>query len=322
MKNKNLPKVTVVMLNYNGLNYLKRTVPRILNLDYPDYEVIIIDNGSTDGSIEFINNLKKVKLIKSPRVGEKNFACNYAVEQAKGEYILLLDNDLLIQNNQVIYDLILGATNLNNFGLYSLSFYNEGEAKSKYYGGFLGYYFIKENKSLELSEIIKKDNITIGFPHGAAVFIKKKVWEEIWGYDEDLVFGGDDTDLGIKSWTQGYKNYLYSKTLQIHIGLPERKDNKKYSIKLKKMFYAHMYTVVKNYSLYNMIYTIIGISIFNFLKSIKQSMFRLKLGPFIAFFQGYYLFIKNLSIALKKRKEIQLRRVIKDDIFLKINPPK
>jgi hypothetical protein len=62
--------------------------------------------------------------------------------------------------------------------------------------------------------------------------------------------------------------------------------------------------------------------VFAFIKSIKQSIFRLHLGPIFSFFHGYYLFIKMLPITLKKREDIQLKRVIKEDIFLKIRPPK
>ena len=137
-----------------------------------------------------------------------------------------------------------------------------------------------------------------------------------------MKFGGDDSDLGMKSWMMGYKNYLYSKTIQFHIGISERKDNNKYSLKTKEVIYANLFTIVKNYKFSNMIIVLLVHSLFKFLKSVKQSLFRLDIHPFLAFFSGYYLFLRNLPVAFKKRKETQSKRVMRDDVFLKIRPPR
>lgn len=314
------PKICIVMLNYNGLGYLKRTIEPILNLHYDNFEFIVVDNGSTDGSLEFIKGVEKVKLIQSPRIREKNFACNYGINQATGEYILLLDNDALIINCDILNELVSRYKPMT--GVIGLSFYDEGSSYSKSYGSYLGYYFIKENKNISIASLNEYDNCEIGYPEGKGLFISKAKWIEVGGYDDHLIFGGDDNDLGIKLWLMGYKNYLYSKSVQIHLGQQERRDNKKYSLKWMEMSYAHMYVVFKNYKIINLLITLVGITIFNFLKSLKQSCVRFHSGPFIAFFKGYYLFLKNLSITVQKRKYFQSRRVIDKDIFLKIKPPK
>lgn len=322
MKNKKFPLISVVMLNYNGLKYLKQTIKPILNQTYPNFEFIIVDNGSTDGSIKYIKKQKKIKLIISPKLREKNFACNYAIKRAKGEYIFLLDNDLLVKNNFLLINLINFSKKFSSFGCISLAFMDKGVEKSKYYGGYFDFYFIKELKSRSKHELKKMNKAIIPYPHGASLFITKKIWEEVGGYDSYLKFGGDDNDLGIRLWLKGYKNYLYSETLQLHLGLPERQDNKKYSLKWREMVYAHLYTILKNYKLLNTIIVLNSFCIFAFLKSVKQSLFRLHYGPFFAYFQGIYLFLKNLPHTLKMRKRIQSKRVIKEDIFLKIKPPK
>jgi len=321
MKNK-FPLVSVVMLNYNGLKYLKRTIPPILKLDYPNFEFIIVDNGSTDRSLDFIKKFEKIKIIKSPKLREKNFACNYAIKKSKGEYILMLDNDIIIKDTFLVRKLTSQYCANKNSGSIGLTFNNEGESSSGYIGGFLGYYFIKENKLIELKKLIKSKDYLIGFPHGAAFFIKKSIWNEAGGYDSHLKFGGDDSDLGMRILMNKYENRIFLQTSQLHIGLPERKDNKKYIYKWKLMVYAHLYTITKNYSFFNMVFALFGFSIFAFLKSIKQSVFRIHLGPFLAFFYGNYLFLKNLPYNLEQRKKIQLKRIVKEDIFLKIKPPK
>ena len=240
------PEVSVVMLNYNGIKFLQRTIQPILELDYPNYEFIIVDNGSTDGSLEFIKKFDRIRLIQSPRLREKNFACNYAVGSAQGEYILLLDNDILFTSKNIIRYLLEYSKNLESFGCFGLSLINENEKESDFYGGFLDYYFIKHNKvPLCLEKLKQIDKIMIGFPHGAALFLKKETWLTVKGYDDHLIFGGDDMDLGMKLWLSGYRNYLFSKSVQIHIGKDSNKNNNYYNFKLKNIFYAHLYTIVK-----------------------------------------------------------------------------
>ena len=317
---KTYPKVSIVMLNYNGLRYLKKTIPEALKINYPNYEFIVVDNGSSDDSIDFIKGNKKIKLIKSNKLGEKNYACNYAVNKANGEYILLLDNDALIRDKQILKKLVKRYQLRKNTGIIGLSFYDLGFSKSKGYAGYFTYYYLREKRSLDLKDLINYDNTLIGYPEGKGFFIKKSIWRELGGYDDHLKFGGDDNDLGAKSWLYGYKNYTFSQTLQIHLGLPERKDAKKYSEKFKWMLYGHLYSIVKNFSIHNAIIAIVGHSLFMLIKSLKQSLLRLNIAPLMAFFQGYYLFLKNLPVALKKRKIIQSDRKIKKDIFLRIKP--
>lgn len=316
------PLISVVVLNYNGLKYLKRTIPPILGLKYPNYEVIVVDNGSTDGSLEYVRKIERIKLVKSPRLREKNFACNYAIERAKGEYILLLDNDAIITEENILKNLIDRYNKNKRTGVIGLSFYDEGFKISKSYGYFLGYYFITEKKPILVEELKKYDNSLTGFPEGKGLFIKKYIWQKVGGYDSHLKFGGEDNDLGIKLWLMGYRNYIYSRTIQLHIGMPERQDNTKYALKWKEMFYANLYTIVKNYGFFNMVITLFLYSCFGFIKSVKQALFRCDICPLLSFFSGYYLFIKNLPVAIKKRKEIQAGRVVKEDIFLKIKPTK
>lgn len=322
MSNKKFPLISVVMLNYNGLKYLKRTIHSILKLDYPNYEFIIVDNGSNDESIKFIKKFKKIRLIKSPRLREKNFACNYAIKKARGKYILLLDNDSLIMERELLNSLLIKYNQNKKTGLIGLSFVDEGEDKIISYGLYFSKYFTKELRKLSLCEVKSLDGNFIGYPDGKGFFIKKSIWLTLGGYDENLIFGGDDNDVGIKSWLFGYKNYLYSRTIQLHLGKFERKDTVKYSLKIKEIFWAVLVTIIKDFKLKNVLIILPIYSFFMFIKLIKQSIFRFDLRPFLAFFQGYYLFLKSFPYALKQRKIIQSKRKIKEDIFLKIKPPK
>ena len=319
-KNNPTPFISIVMINYNGKSYLEETLPPILNLNYPNYEIIVADNGSTDGSINFLKSLKKIKLIESERIGEKNYACNIGILKSKGEYILLMDNDLLITDSNLLKNLLLEEKHLNNWGSLSLAFENRGEKLTNGYGGFFCLYYSYAKPNIRLDEISQMHGTTIGSPNGSGFFIKKELWDRLEGYDDHLPFGGDDDDLGLKLWLYGYSNYLYSKSIQIHIGMPERTDTYKYSDKLQKKTYAHMYTIVKNFRLINVFITLIIYIIYTSAKAIKQSIKRRSIKPLTSTVIGYFTFFKNIPTALKKRKKIQKNRIIKTDIFFKIRP--
>lgn len=319
MNNFNESKISIIIINYNWLNYLKRSINNILELNYENKEIIIVDNWSNDWSIEYIKSFKEIILVQSPRIREKNFACNLWVTNSTGEYILMLDNDILFTDKNILTDLINTYNSKNNIWCLWLSFTNEWEDKSKWYWNYLSYYYSTEKKSLNINELKQCHLSKIWFPSWALFFIKKDIWNNIWGYDDNLKFWWDDSDLWIKLWIMWYENYLYSKSIQTHIWMPERSDNKKFQIKFKEMFFADMYTIVKNFKSLNMIVTLLIYSLYYLLRAIKQSIFRLNIWPFLAYFWWYYLFIKNLNTALQKRKIIQSKRIIKDDIFLKIH---
>lgn len=315
------PLVSIVMINYNGLKYLQRTIPAILDLDYGNKEFIIVDNGSADGSLEFIESFREVKLLKSPRLREKNFACNYGVNNANGEYVLLCDNDALVNDKNILAKLIKNAEKFNDFGCFSLAFHNEGEGETKGYGVFSSIIYDKNNKKIKISNLAKLNNIEISYPNGLLVFFKKETWLNLGGYDDALQFGGDDSDLGMKLWMNGYKCYLYSESAQIHIGMEERNNNAKYCQKFKNLILAHLYTIVKNFNKKNVLPVFASYSAFLFLKTIKQVICRRYPKLFLSLISGYFLFIKRLPRAIRKRALVQKNRKIKEDVFLRINPP-
>lgn len=94
----NWPSVSIIVLNRNGLDHLRRLFPGLQNhTDYPDFELVLVDNGSTDGSVEFAKSFEAmfpVRLIENP--GNISFSAgnNQGVEAATGELLLFLNNDI------------------------------------------------------------------------------------------------------------------------------------------------------------------------------------------------------------------------------------
>src|SRR5674476_78386 len=95
------PLVFVIVINYNGINYLKTCLSSLEQQTYPNYKIIVFDNASTDNSAEFIKqNFPDIKLIQS----EENFGFakgnNIAIKLAlnqKSDYVFLLNNDTALE---------------------------------------------------------------------------------------------------------------------------------------------------------------------------------------------------------------------------------
>ena len=97
----NKPKVSIVIVNYNGKNLLEALLKSISRSNYRNYEIIVVDNNSSDGSRELLRkNYKKVKLVDN----KKNLGysgINSALKYCTGSYILFLNNDMELDRNSL-----------------------------------------------------------------------------------------------------------------------------------------------------------------------------------------------------------------------------
>ena len=96
--------VSVIIVNYNTLELTKNTIESVFEKTIEvSYEIILVDNASTDGSVEFFENNYKDKIILIKNNENLGFgrANNKGIEIAKGKYIFLLNSDTLLINNAI-----------------------------------------------------------------------------------------------------------------------------------------------------------------------------------------------------------------------------
>ncbi len=93
------PKVGIITVNFNGKKLIKSCLDSLFKIDYPKdrFEVIVVDNGSTDGSVKFIkDNYKKAKVIEN-KVNNYCRGCNLGILKSKADHIVLLNNDVIVK---------------------------------------------------------------------------------------------------------------------------------------------------------------------------------------------------------------------------------
>lgn len=171
----NLPAVSIIIITYNHKQLVKSCLSSVLKTNYPNYEIIVVDNGSTDGTHEYIESVcryvSNVRLILSGVNLGHSEGVNLGCKNAKGEIIAKLDDDTLVDPNWLLesvklllIDDCIGAIQSNEL---SYSKYPEVDVKATRSINptmdKLG--FIHINKFENLSEIL--------YPTGFAFIIKK-----------------------------------------------------------------------------------------------------------------------------------------------------
>ena len=192
------PLVTVYIPSKNYANYLNRSIESVIFQTFLEWELILIDDGSTDTSFEVMKkyvNQDNIQLYKTDSIGLPS-VCNFALAKANGKYILRLDGDDILNENAL------------------LVMVNSLESSMNYSFTFSDFALIDEDDriiSYELREALgiidHYQNIP---PHGACTLWNTQILREIGGYREDL--GAQD---GFDMWTKLKDAYKFS-----HIKLP------------------------------------------------------------------------------------------------------
>lgn len=253
------PKVSIIIINYNKKDYLKNCIESVIrNTDYPNYEIVVVDNHSIDGSIELVKKtFPSVKLIEN----EKNYAfgggSNIGISKTEGKYFILLDNDTLVQPHWLsrIVDIAekdekiaIAASVVILKSLYDLHKKNSPELSDKTIAKNIMDDFRRRHRSLKKVEEFSHVAITAGL-------MRRDVFERIGFFSDYIFLFWEDTELCWRTVLSGYKVvYNFDSLVYHYVGTTRKKDpiwiyerikNKIYTyIKLLDWEHAVLYTTV------------------------------------------------------------------------------
>ena len=199
-------KFSIIIPNWNGKQILEGNLPEVLATGAQ--EVIIVDNGSTDGSIEFLENLEKegkIRLISLKKNFGFVYACNLGVKQAENELIILLNNDV-IPSKDFLKPLRTHFKKKNVFAV-SLNELQWSWACGQWEKGFVNHF---------PGNHAKKAHISFWASGGSGAF-NKKIWDQLGGFDSLFhPFYWEDVDLSYRAWKRGFKIIWEPKAVVYH----------------------------------------------------------------------------------------------------------
>ncbi len=314
------PFVSIMIINFNGLNHLEECLNSLLNLNYKSYEIIVVDNKSQDNSVDFIKkNFPTVKIIQLNNNYGFAKANNIAAKRCRGKYLVLLNFDTKVDKNW-LNELVETAESSKDFGIIASKIYYYNNPQIINYAGSCADKYGKVEHiggNIKDHKLINVRRKTF-YPCGASFLIKREIFEKIGLFDSSYFAYGEDFDLGWRSWLFGYKVIYEPKSFIYHkIGVVMG------SFSEKKLFYSErneLRTFLKNYELKTM-FKIFPVYIGRRIGMIIRFSLRLKTLAIQYLLSYIKAIIWNLFLMkslISNRKFIQSYRTKDDDFILKL----
>jgi len=198
------PFVSVIVLNWNGEAYVHKCLDSLLEQTYPNYEVIVVDNGSTDGSVELLKcYLPRIRLILNQE--NLGFAAgnNVAIKEADGEFVVLFNNDAVAHKGW-LERLVAGALIPPHADIASgpIYFYEPSDviwSAGQRIDMLTGICWLLSQYSRHF-----EPSDDIDYLAGCALLIRKPVFDEIGLLDERFFFYSEDVDFCLRAKRAGF----------------------------------------------------------------------------------------------------------------------
>lgn len=306
-------KVSIIVLNYNGLEFLKKCLLSIDRQTYPQIEVVVTDNNSTDGSVGYVKGLNKVVLVANKENYGYAKANNIAAQKATGDFLFFLNNDTELYEDAVEKMLfcyqensIVSPAQIQLIGGKELVRAGAGM-------DIFGYPYVNDDP--------KKTRVF--YADGAGIFVKKKDFLKIGGFDEELFIFQEDIDFSWRAQMMGYKiipcwqakfRHYGGGTVLGSISKPRRYQSSYFRRYLNEKNVIR--NILKDYS-FPLCLVLLSILLMLHCLEIVILAILLKWKVVACYLKAYKWNILNLRNTLEFRKQVQKKRVVSDINLMK-----
>lgn len=199
------PLVYIIIVNWNGLSHLEYCLHSLANLIYPNKRVLVVDNGSTDGSVNFVKqNYPHFFLYEEKRnlgfTGGNNIGIRYAIDD-KADFVALLNNDTRVEPDwlDALIDL---ATSDKTIGLCESQQYSwDGQHKILF--NYRPEWVDGESYLVDATQTLSTRPVF--FASGCSLLIRRELIQHIGLLDARYFAGTEDVDLSLRAWIAGYQ---------------------------------------------------------------------------------------------------------------------
>ena len=198
-------KVSIIILNWNGGEDVLECLKSVKDIDYPDYEIIVVDNGSTDNSVEEIKrSFPDIKLIQNNKNLGFPGGANVGIRAATGGYIMLLNDDTVVARN-ILKDLVEAMGSNASIGIAGPMILYHNEPDKIWCAGMqlhlLGY---ASSIGKGLNKELFNKSCFVDYI-SCALLIKKEVIDKIGLLDPEYFLYSEDADFCLRAKNAGYE---------------------------------------------------------------------------------------------------------------------
>lgn len=246
-------EVSVIIPNFNGKKYLKDCLDALLVQDFPSFEIVVVDNGSKDGSVTYLKkNYPQVRIIALKENTGFCGAVNAGIHTSNAEYILLLNNDTIVQEGfiKALVQAIKKSPDIFSCQAKMLQMHDKGKIDDagNYYCA-LGWAFA-DGKGKPEENYNKRKKIFASCA-GAAIY-RKSILNEIGCFDEEHFAYLEDLDIGYRARLYGYENWFCPKARVYHVG--SGTSGSRYNLfKIRYSSRNNVYMIYKNMPLWQIV---------------------------------------------------------------------
>ena len=288
---------------------MAKCLDSVFNCDYSNFEVIFVDNASTDGSVEFVrsnfheySNLRIIRNNRNLGFAEGN---NVGAKVAKGEYIVFLNVDTKVDPNW-LKELVTVMESDKSIGAAQsklLLFDGRTIDSAGDFINFYGFGWMRGHGEIDRGQFNKIDEIFSA--RGAAMIVRKKVLEEVGYFDADFFMTCEDVDLSWRIRLRGYKVMFVPRSVVYHFGSGIRRDfqetTQSYYYNVRNTFMM----LIKNYDIKNLTPAILTYLATEFSMFILSLPFVSKRRYNFARIRALLWILLNLKSVWRKRSVVQ-----------------
>ena len=296
-------KVTIVIPNYNGKHFMEPCLSSLSEQTYKDFHILVIDNASSDGSIEYMEeNYPDIELIKLQKNYGFSKAVNIGIQHSRTPYVILLNNDTTVDTRYVeeMVKAIEKSPKIFSVSSKMIQMYRPELIDSAGDLYTLSGWGVCRGCGRPVSNYTKYDEIFTACA-GAAIY-RRSVFDEIGYFDENHFAYLEDIDIGYRARIYGYYNMYCPTALVYHVG-SGTSGSKYNSFKVKLAARNNLYLNYKNMPALQLVLNFIPLAIGYFVKY----LFFCKIGFGKDYKEG---FIEGLQTAkLQKKVKFQFKHL-------------
>lgn len=318
------PLVSVLILNYNGIKFLTDCFNSLQQTSYPSFEIVLVDNRSTDDSVSFTRSAYPgVRIVENDSNCGYSRGYNLSFPHARGKYLVLLNNDVKVDPGWLDplvaaaeADPAVGALQPKLLWMLDTRLFEYAGAS----GGYMDIYGFPFTRGRLFDTIEEdcgqyEDPVRVFWTSGAAMFVRKSALAESDDLDEDFVHHMEEIDLCWRLQLAGYRLKAIPQSVVYHFAGGTIKPDS-----FMKMYWNHrnsIFMLIKNMARKTLVKVLLIRYILDCF-ALLFSLLKLDFKRVVAILKAHFWLTLHWPLMLRKRKAIQGRRRVPDRVIREV----